>query len=133
MRAGIEKRPIVPGRVRVVPENFSWIDRRFIGDRLIESLTRDEILLYLFLVTVSDRDGLSFYGDATIAALLKIRADDLEAARTGLVGVDLIAFRRPLYQVLSLQSRERDRRPPSTIGEVLRDLGRPAATEDPRP
>lgn len=132
MRAGIEKRPIVPDRVRAVPENFSWIDRRFIGERLIESLTRDEILLYLFLVTVSDRDGLSFYGDATIAALLKICAADLTAARTGLVAADLIAFRRPLYQVLSIRSRERDPRPPSTIGEILRDLGRPGGAKDPR-
>ncbi len=132
MRAEIEKRPIVAGRVRAVPANFSWIDRRFIGERLIEPLTRDEILLYLFLVTVSDRDGLSFYGDATIAALLKIRAADLAAARAGLVAADLIAFQRPLYQVLSIPSRERDRHPPSSIGEILRDLGRPTAGGEPR-
>lgn len=57
----IDKRPIVPGRVRQIGEGFSWIDRRFVRDGLIAPLSRDEIALYFFLIAVADRHGMSFY------------------------------------------------------------------------
>ena len=123
MRREIEKRPVVPARIRQIPEGFSWIDRRFVRDGLIAPLSRDEIALYFFLAAVADREGLSYYGDATLAALLKLSPSELEAARRGLVAADLVAFARPLYQVLSIpRPAGRDGRP-SGIGEILRDLG----------
>ena len=61
-----------------------------------------EILLYLFLVAVSDRNGLSFYYDDRIASLLKIDLAALGQAREGLVLRSLVAYEPPLYQVLSL-------------------------------
>jgi len=118
-----EKRPIVPGRVRRIPENFSWIDRRFVRERVIERLTRDEVLLYFFLVAVSDKDGLSFYSDATIGALLQMPRAEVESARAGLVAHDLLAFRSPLYQVLALSEAPSRGGAPSSVGEVLRGLG----------
>lgn len=120
------KQPIDPARIRTIPANFSWIDRRFIGDHHVERLERDEILLYFFLVAVADREGLSFYADATIGALLKIPAAAVVRAREGLVARGLVAFAAPLTQVLALDDRSA---PPSSrtgsasaIGEVLRDL-----------
>jgi hypothetical protein len=76
-----------------------------------------EILLYLFLVAVSDRNGVSFYHDDRIASLLKIDLPALGQAREGLVLRSLVAYQPPLYQVLSLPpqpvillSRERSKR-----------------------
>lgn len=122
MRPQVEKRLLVPNRVRRISDGFSWIDRRFVRERLIDPLTRDEVLLYFFLVAVADQQGLSFYGDLAIGRLLKIGLADLEAARRGLLGADLVAFERPLYQVLSLPARSAAGARPQAIGEVLRDL-----------
>ena len=61
-----------------------------------------EILLYLFLIAVSDRNGLSFYHDDRIASLLKIDMPALGRAREGLMRRSLLAYEYPLYQILSL-------------------------------
>jgi hypothetical protein len=58
--------------------------------------------LYLFLVTVADASGLSYYGEGTLSARLRCSHSDLAAARRQLVELDLVAYRAPLYQVLSL-------------------------------
>ncbi|MFU8819894.1 MAG: hypothetical protein ACNA74_09255 [Desulfurivibrio sp.] len=58
--------------------------------------------LYLFLVTVADRQGLSYYADHNIGRLLAMTATPLEQARACLVANQLIAYRAPLYQVLEL-------------------------------
>lgn len=123
MRREVEKRPIVPDRVRAIPSSFSWIDRRFVRDGLIAPLSRDEIALYFFLTAVADREGLSYYGEGALAALLKLSPAELCAARRGLVGADLIAFARPLYQVLSLPQAAPRRGGPTRIDDILREIG----------
>ncbi len=80
----INKRLLVVDRVRRVPrEGFSWIDRRFVRD-YAERLTGDAIVLYFFLAAVSDKQGLSFYSDASIAARLRMREHTVVAAREDL-------------------------------------------------
>ena len=59
--------------------------------------------LYLFLVTVADAQGLSFYADASIARLLSLSLHRLETAREALLGAGLVAYEAPLYQVLALE------------------------------
>jgi hypothetical protein len=58
--------------------------------------------LYLLLVTVADVQGLSYYSDAAIGRHLHLEPLRLAAARAQLERADLIAYRQPLYQVLSL-------------------------------
>ena len=89
-------------RIRKINGSFSWIDHRFISGRFIHDLSREEILLYLFLVAVSDRQGLSFYHDDRICSLLKLDLTALGEARELLIERALIAWRPPVYQVLSL-------------------------------
>lgn len=89
-------------RIRKISGSFSWIDHRFISGRFIHDLSREEILIYLFLVAVSDRQGLSFYHDDRICSLLKIDLAVLGEARQLLIERSLIAWRSPVYQVLSL-------------------------------
>ncbi len=96
------KRVLDPQRVRKIEGSFSWIDHRFITGGFLRDLSTLEILLYLFLVAVSDRNGVSFYYDDRIASLLKIDLAALGRAREGLVVRSLLAYERPLYQVLSL-------------------------------
>jgi hypothetical protein len=93
---------IDPDRIRKIAGSFSWIDHRFISGRFIHDLSREEILVYLFLVAVSDRQGLSFYHDDRICSLLKIDLAALGEARQLLIERSLIAWRPPVYQVLSL-------------------------------
>ena len=62
-----------------------------------------EKLLYLVLVAVSNRDGVSFYSDERLGELLDIRHQhELTGACDELVARDLIAFEKGIYQVLDL-------------------------------
>jgi hypothetical protein len=99
------KRLLCPDRVRKIEGSFSWIDHRFVTGGFLRDLSTLEILLYLFLVAVSDRNGLSFYHDDRIATLLRIDLPALGKARESLIRRSLIAYESPLYQVLSLPPR----------------------------
>ena len=122
----IEKRLLVPDRVRRPPaEGWSWVDRRFLREHA-PSLGHDAILLYFFLAAVSDRNGLSFYRDATIAVRLRFSEAVVVEARLELVQRDLVAHQAPLTQVLSLQKLrvQRGGNDAEAIGELLRRLTR---------
>jgi hypothetical protein len=94
-----------PERLRHVPRQFSWIDQRLVRNRHIQGPTPRALALYLFLCTVADAQGLSYYSDASAGALLACSGIELRAARAELVAVGLIAYQSPLYQVLSLEPR----------------------------
>ena len=105
------KRVLCKQRLRQVPPQFSWIDHRLVRDRHISRCSADALALYLFLVTVADGQGLSYYADATICRLLPLRQtpdepaldeQTLARARRELIDNRLIAWQRPLYQVLAL-------------------------------
>lgn len=89
-------------RTRQVPPQFSWVDHRLVRDGFCRRCGPEELALYLMLVTVSDADGLSYYGDKSVARLIGVPIERVAAIRTGLVRADLVAYRQPLYQVLEL-------------------------------
>jgi len=70
--------------------------------------------LYLFLVTVGDFEGLSYFSDRAIGEHLSLDGARVAKLRLELIRADLIAYKAPLYQVLSLD------RPPSA--PVVREL-----------
>lgn len=95
--------PPRPDRLRSIHGSFSWIDHRFFRQRFDQGLTRLEKLLYLVLIAVSNRDGVSFYSDERLGEMLEIRhAHELTGARNELADRDLIAFKEGIYQVLDL-------------------------------
>ena len=98
------KRILNSSRVRKIQGSFSWIDHRFITGGFLRDLSAVEILLYFFLVSVSDRNGISFYHDDKICSLTKIGLTSLGDARDGLISKSLLAHEHPIYQVLSLPS-----------------------------
>lgn len=101
----IRKKIISPERVRRINGSFSFIPHRFLTDGFLTSLTREEILLYFFLVLVSDRYGLSYYAYDSICSLLQLAIDDYIEARDGLIKKDLIVCNGTLFQVLDLPEK----------------------------
>jgi hypothetical protein len=124
----IHKHILVPDRVRRPPrEGWSWIDRRFLREHA-GRLSHEAIALYLFLAAVSDQNGLSFYSDTSTAIRLRMREQAVVAARDELAAEDLVAYRAPLTQVLSLPQTSRVRRGGlASLGETFRALANPTA------
>ncbi len=107
----VQKCILVPERLRRPPETgWSWLDRRFLREHG-DHLSREAVLLYLFLTAVADKHGLSFYSDNTLSSRLRLSPPVLEQAREELLCRDLIAHQLPLVQVLSLPSPGVQRRP----------------------
>ena len=101
----IRKKVINPDRVRSIKGGFSFIPHRFLTDGFLSSLSQTELLLYLFLVLVSDRYGLSYYAYDSICSLLQLTLEGYIQARDGLLQKDLIAFDGTLFQVLELPAK----------------------------
>jgi len=101
----IRKKIINPDRIRSIKGGFSFIPHRFVTDGFLSSLAPTQLLLYLFLVLVSDRYGLSYYAYDSICSLLQLTLDDYIQARDGLLKKDLIAFDGTLFQVLELPAK----------------------------
>ena len=121
----IEKRILIADRVRRPPrEGFSWIDRRFLRE-FASKLTGDAILLYFFLSAVSDKNGLSFYSDSSIAVRLRMREAHVVAARDDLLTHDLVAYQPPLTQVLSLPDARLQRKGLHALRALLSDPDQP--------
>ena len=113
--------PINPARVRRIKGSFGWIDHRFINDDHIRRCEKNEILLYFFLIAVSNRDGMSYWGDAGISGILQIKSEQLINARLGLIDKLLIAYKKGVYQVLALPEPRTDGGMES-IGEILKGV-----------
>jgi hypothetical protein len=96
------KQAICSERMRRIPAQFSWVDQRLVRDRYLDHLDVYASALYLFLVTVADAQDLSWYGDASTAGRLSIDEVHLRHARDDLIRAGLLAYARPLYQVLAL-------------------------------
>jgi hypothetical protein len=93
-----------------------------VRDNYIEQCTHAEAALYLFLVCVSDHRGLSYYGDKSLMVKLTMDRYSLQTARSGLVQKNLIAWQKPIYQVLSLDTVQQIRNTGSTmsLGDILK-------------
>ena len=111
----MQKRLLIPERVRRVPRQFSWVDQRLVRDRYIEHCDTQALALYLFLITVADTQGLSYYADTSICRLLSLAPEHLIHARQVLIKAGMIAYEAPLYQVLTLESHAVSVQPASPI------------------
>lgn len=121
----VSKQPIFPEGVRQIPKQFSWLDHRLIRDHHIEQCSHPAAALYLFLVTVGDSRGLSYYADDSIIRHLSMDRITLERARQNLIRIGLIAWQKPLYQVLSLEIAEKEAArsvmdKPLSLGDILK-------------
>ncbi len=123
----IKKKILEPDRIRRIQGGFSFIPHSFLTDGFLASLSQTEILLYLFLIIVSDRNGLSFYSYDAICTLLQFNVDEYIESRSALMKKNLIAFDGTLFQVLDLPekpAKKREVKPSSHLhrSSEIRDL-----------
>ena len=98
----MNKKILRPERLRQVPAQFSWVDQRLVRENFLRYADPAAWSLYLVLFTVADAQGLSYYSEATLSRLLRMDPLQLARCRQQLVGADLVAYQKPLYQVLAL-------------------------------
>jgi hypothetical protein len=117
---------IRPDRVRRVPRQFNWVDGRLVRDGYLDRCSHPAAALYLFLLTVGDSQGLSYYSDTSMAQRLRMDLSALVQARLELIQLGLVAHRKPFYQVLDLCQapavtlpRNQPGDPPMAIGRIL--------------
>ena len=123
----MQKRVLRPERLRQVPAQFSWIDQRLVRENFLWRAEPTAWALYLVLVTVVDAQGLSYYSDASLNRLLQLEPLQLAQARQQLVAGDLLAYQKPLYQVLALPRPFMPASPPRagqarSVGDILRTV-----------
>ena len=97
------KELIDPRRRRRIPEHFTWVDHRLVRDGYIRKSSIKSHGFYLFLLAVSDAEGLSYYGDKRISLELGISEDSVSELRRELISARLIAYKDGIYQLLNLQ------------------------------
>ncbi len=128
----INKQVLDGRRVRRVPPSFGWVDHRLVRQGHIQRCGAEAWALYLFLVTVADAEGLSYYSDQKAADLLGMELSSLSQARGQLVREGLVAWNGRLYQVLDLEpvrpvatqtgGRALCAQGPRSIGDILGEL-----------
>ena len=104
----MKKKVLDPDRIRKINGSFAFIEHRFLRDGFFESLTPNELLLYLFLTLVANKDGISWYPYDKICGILKWILDEYLDARNGLICKNLIAFDGHVFQVLDLPDQVLD-------------------------
>jgi hypothetical protein len=115
----IKKRVLCAERLRKVPAQFSWVDQRLVRQRHLQGCDPPALALYLVLVTVADAQGLSYYSDESLERMLRLDHAGLCAARAQLCQRGLVAYQKPLYQVLSLEEPTASVSPPPRAGQSL--------------
>ena len=121
---GVVKRVLCRERLRKVPSQFNWVDHRLVRDRRICGCSAQALALYLLLVTVADAEGLSYYSDAAVSRLLALDEAALLRARQELIAAQLLAYQKPLYQVLALDPLRTACPQPLTLGQILQEMER---------
>lgn len=140
----IQKHPIFPKRIRKIPKQFSWTDHHLVSDHYLKRISHQASALYLFLVTVSDAKGLSYYSDSTLIKRLRMDAETIRSSRNELICIGLIAWKKPVCQVLPIEkkidipvvkkkrveiSREKDARATEqllSVRQLLKQIGKDA-------
>lgn len=124
----MEKRVLEPKRLRRVPRQFGWADHRLLLDRHLERCTAAAWGLYLFLVVAGDAQGLSYYSDAAVCRILSLTPNVLTKLRQELLTAELLAYQKPLYQVLSIEKplcrfdARTKMEEPISVGVILQQL-----------
>jgi hypothetical protein len=123
----MNKKLLAPERLRQLPSQFSWIDQHLVRGGHLRDCDHSAWALYLFLATVADSQGLSYYSDGSVCQWLNVDLARLQASRRQLVTAGLLAYQKPLYQMLALPKPEAFAEGPRTgqvhsLGELLRKI-----------
>jgi len=104
-----------PQKTRNIKGSFAWIDHRLMRNGFMETMTHQDIALYLFLILVADKNGVSFYRKEKICEAVSLDFSQFEIAKDRLVNMKLIAFEgysvlspNGYYQVLPIEAKAPD-------------------------
>jgi len=104
-----------PKKIRKINGSFAWIDHRLMRNGSIETMTHQDIALYLFLILVADKNGVSFYRKEKICEAISLDYNQFEIARDRLINMKLVAFEsysvlspNGYYQILPIEAKAPD-------------------------
>ena len=110
-----------PECLRRMSSGFGWVDHRLVRQGYTSSLSAEAQALYLFLVTVANESGLSWYSDEKLCQQSNLSGRLLDSARRELFACSLVAYSRPVYQVLELPFAHRNRGIPVTLDRTVEE------------
>jgi hypothetical protein len=120
------KRLIDARRMRKTPpRGFGWIDHRLLRDGYLGRCSSESLALYVLLVCASDAQGLSYYSDYRIAEMLGLEPAVLRSCRGELISLGLIAYQKPLYQLLSLEGGLEEERSSGSAAKTAASVSKP--------
>jgi hypothetical protein len=96
----MQAEPLEPRRIRHPRGAYGWVDLRIVTEGHLRGLGPEAALVYLFLCTVGNRAGLSFWGRPRIAQMLHLTPAEIDNALARLIAADLIAATDRIVQVL---------------------------------
>jgi len=104
-----------PQKVRKIKKSFAWIDHALMRNGFIETMTYQDMALYLFLILAADKNGVSFYRKEKICQVLSLDFNEFEIAKDRLINMNLIVFEgysvlspNGYYQVLPIETKAPD-------------------------
>jgi len=104
-----------PQKTRKIESSFAWIDHGLVRNGYLQVMTQNDMVLYLFLILVADRNGVSFYRKEKICEAVSLDFGQFEIAKDRLINMKLIAFEsysalspNGYYQVLPIESKAPD-------------------------
>ena len=74
-----------PQKIRSIRNSFAWIDHRLVRNGFIETMTHQDMALYLFLVLAADKNGVSFYRKEKICQAVSLDYSQFEIAKDRLI------------------------------------------------
>jgi len=104
-----------PKNTRNIKGSFAWIDHRLMRNGFMETMTHQDMALYLFLILVADKNGVSFYRKEKICEAVSLDYSQFEIAKDRLINTKLIAFEgysvlspNGYYQILPIENKAPD-------------------------
>ena len=97
-------------------KSYSILDHQLLHGGYLHRLNHESMSLYLFLAVVGDREGKSYYSEATIIDILRLKPETLEKARNQLIEEGLIEYRQPNWWVKNISEKAM----PTNNGKVER-------------
>ena len=123
--------PPKPAFVRKPQHAFGWLDARLLSDGWLRESGPHGGALLVLLAIAADRRGASFYSRDRMASALAMTREQVDAALTRLLELQLVAFKpwRPrcndgVWQLLPLPLRQNQARGATMrLGTILASLG----------
>jgi hypothetical protein len=100
-------------------KSYSIIDHQLFQGGYFEKLDHSALALYLFLVTVSDKNGRSFYSEREIAVRMRMGPNSFKTALKKLIEAHLVSYQEPNFWINNLTHPKRNIQTPANSQRSL--------------